>query len=78
MWTNLGYDDIEVAEYLGLTTIRQPLFETGAKGVELLLEAIDDPERPPVRVELPWKRFQRGKEIAGWFVQSVATSGIKG
>jgi len=49
----IGYDDIEVAEYLGLTTIRQPLFETGAKGVELLLEAIDDPERPPVRVELP-------------------------
>lgn len=49
----IGYDDIEVAEYLGLSTVHQPLYETGTLGVELLLKQIDDPERPPMRVELP-------------------------
>ncbi len=37
----IGFDDIEVAEVLGLTTVHQPLRETGARGVELLLAAID-------------------------------------
>jgi len=37
----IGFDDIEVAEVLGLTTVHQPLRETGARGVELLLTAID-------------------------------------
>ena len=42
-----GYDDIEVAEYLGLTTIRQSLYESGKRGVELLLNAIGDPTMKP-------------------------------
>jgi len=33
----IGFDDIDVAEYIGLSTVRQPLFESGARGVELLL-----------------------------------------
>jgi DNA-binding LacI/PurR family transcriptional regulator len=37
----IGFDDIEVAEVLGLSTVHQPLRETGARGVELLLSAID-------------------------------------
>jgi DNA-binding LacI/PurR family transcriptional regulator len=37
----IGFDDIEVAEVLGLTTVHQPLRETGARGVELLLSAIE-------------------------------------
>jgi DNA-binding LacI/PurR family transcriptional regulator len=37
----IGFDDIEVAEVLGLTTVHQPLREMGARGVELLLVAID-------------------------------------
>ncbi len=36
----VGYDDIELAEYLGLTTVRQLLYESGQRGVEILLEAI--------------------------------------
>jgi DNA-binding LacI/PurR family transcriptional regulator len=49
----VGFDDIDVAEYLGLTTIRQPLFESGARGVELLLElmAAEEPARKPPRLE---------------------------
>jgi DNA-binding LacI/PurR family transcriptional regulator len=37
----IGYDDIEVAEYLGLTTMRQSLFESGRRGMELLLAAME-------------------------------------
>jgi DNA-binding LacI/PurR family transcriptional regulator len=55
----VGYDDIEVAEYLGLTTIRQPLFKTGTKGVELLLKAIDDPKEKPMHVEMPTQLIVR-------------------
>jgi DNA-binding LacI/PurR family transcriptional regulator len=37
----VGYDDIEVARYAGLTTVAQPLEESGARGAELLLAALD-------------------------------------
>ncbi len=36
----IGYDDIEVAEYLGLSTMRQSLYESGQLGVEALLAQI--------------------------------------
>jgi DNA-binding LacI/PurR family transcriptional regulator len=37
----IGYDDIEAADYVGLTTIRQQLFESGRRGAEILLAEID-------------------------------------
>jgi DNA-binding LacI/PurR family transcriptional regulator len=49
----IGYDDIELAEYLNLTTIRQQLFESGVRGGELLLEAIDSPPESSRCVLLP-------------------------
>lgn len=36
----IGYDDIEAADYVGLTTIRQQLFESGRRGAEILLSEI--------------------------------------
>jgi len=36
----IGFDDIEVASYAGLTTVRQPLFQSGHRGCELLLQAL--------------------------------------
>jgi DNA-binding LacI/PurR family transcriptional regulator len=36
----VGFDDIEVASYVGLTTVRQPLLESGRRGAELLLRAL--------------------------------------
>lgn len=45
----VGYDDIEAADYVGLTTIRQRLFESGRQGAEILLSQIQDrSEQPPV------------------------------
>lgn len=49
----IGYDDIEIAEYLNLTTIRQPLFDTGMEGVKLLLHLIDTVEKNSRQVLLP-------------------------
>jgi DNA-binding LacI/PurR family transcriptional regulator len=44
----IGFDDIEVAQTLGLTTVRQPLRETGSRGADLLLSAIEGVESQPV------------------------------
>lgn len=49
----VGYDDVEIAEILGLTTMRQMLFESGQRGVELLLETLENPETKPVHEVLP-------------------------
>ncbi len=45
----VGYDDIEAADYVGLTTIRQQLFESGRRGAEILLAEVDTrSDDPPV------------------------------
>ena len=45
----IGYDDIEAADYVGLTTVRQQLLESGRRGAEVLLAEIDArSEEPPV------------------------------
>jgi DNA-binding LacI/PurR family transcriptional regulator len=49
----VGFDDIEIAEYLELTTMRQLLFESGQEGVHLLLNAIDHPSAEPTCRVLP-------------------------
>jgi LacI family transcriptional regulator/LacI family repressor for deo operon, udp, cdd, tsx, nupC, and nupG len=49
----VGYDDIEIARDLGLTTVRQPLVESGRRGAELLLAELDGAETRPVREVLP-------------------------
>ena len=36
----VGFDDVEVSGYAGLTTVRQPLFESGRLAAELLLESL--------------------------------------
>lgn len=48
----VGYDDLEIAGYLGLTTIHQPLFESGVSGVRLLLDQMAHGSRRPVRETL--------------------------
>lgn len=55
----IGFDDIEHAEALGLTTISQQLKESGRLAVELLLALIADPERQPQHVDLPFTLIPR-------------------
>ena len=44
----IGFDDIEIASYLDLTTMRQLLFESGQRGIELLLQTLERPRADPI------------------------------
>ena len=55
----IGFDDIEVAGYIGLTTVRQPLNESGRVAADLLLARLTDRERLPQRVQLPLTLIRR-------------------
>ena len=55
----VGFDDIDLADYLDLTTIRQHLDESGKLAVEILFAHIADPERPPQHVNLPLNLIER-------------------
>lgn len=55
----IGYDDIEVAGYLGLTTMRQLLYESGHRGVEVLMQTLEEPPGEPVCEVLPTKLVVR-------------------
>jgi LacI family transcriptional regulator len=56
----IGYDDIEIAEFLGLTTIRQLLYESGQRGVEILLDIFQKPQAEPVCEIMPVELIVRG------------------
>jgi LacI family transcriptional regulator len=56
----VGFDDIEISAYAGLTTVRQPLFESGRLGAELLLAALAEKYVSRGRVtELPLHLVER-------------------
>ncbi len=48
----LGFDDLDIADYIGLTTVRQSLDESGRIAVELLLGRLAYPMRPIQHVQL--------------------------
>jgi DNA-binding LacI/PurR family transcriptional regulator len=49
----IGYNDIEIAPYLGLSTIRVPMRELGRRGVEQLFEILQSPNTPINQIRLP-------------------------
>jgi LacI family transcriptional regulator len=55
----IGFDDIEAARYVGLTTVRQPLYECGVRGAELLLRALEGQRVDPGPEELPLELIVR-------------------
>ncbi|MEA3336883.1 MAG: LacI family DNA-binding transcriptional regulator [Chloroflexota bacterium] len=60
----IGYDDIEVAGFINLTTMRQPLFETGQQGFQLLLRAIELPTAEIIHQRMPVSIVERGTTVA--------------
>jgi DNA-binding LacI/PurR family transcriptional regulator len=57
----IGFDDVEVAGYVGLSTIRQPLEYSGARGAQLLLDftqsgQVREPIVEKLRLELVVRR----------------------
>jgi DNA-binding LacI/PurR family transcriptional regulator len=55
----MGFDDLDMAEYADLTTIRQHLDESGRLAVELLVSTIKNPGRPVRYVNLPLQLIER-------------------
>ncbi len=55
----MGFDDLDIADYIGLTTIRQHLEESGRLAVELLLARLDDETRPLQHVRLSLEIIER-------------------
>ena len=55
----MGFDDLDIADYIGLTTIRQHLEESGRLAVELLLSRLDDETRPLQHVRLSLEIIER-------------------
>lgn len=57
----IGFDDIEVAGHIGLTTVRQPLLDSGRLAARLLLGALEHPERTELEHhQLPLELVPRG------------------
>jgi len=55
----IGFDDIDLADYMGITTINQSLDESGVTAVELLLEKMRYPERTSKNITLDLKIIER-------------------
>ncbi len=55
----LGFDDLDMADYVGLSTIRQPLDDSGRIAAELLLARMGDHERQPQHVKLSLSIVER-------------------
>jgi len=55
----VGFDDIDVAELVDLTTVRQHLDESGKLAVEILLARLADPSRPLQHMHLPLSLVER-------------------
>lgn len=55
----VGFDDLDLAEFADLTTIRQHLDESGRLAVELLISGIKDHDRPVRHINLPLQLIER-------------------
>jgi DNA-binding LacI/PurR family transcriptional regulator len=64
----IGFDDVELARDVGLTTVAQPLESSGAQGARLLMEAMGGAPRRTCRLDLRLVRrattASRGKSPA--------------
>lgn len=55
----IGFDDIDLADYMGITTINQSLDESGITAVELLLEKMKSPGRTSKNITLDLNIVER-------------------
>ena len=55
----LGFDNIDLADYMELSTIDQALEESGRTSVELLVARLADPERPQQSIKLQLNVMER-------------------
>jgi LacI family transcriptional regulator len=67
--TLIGFDDIELSEYLGLTTVHQPMYEMGKLAVDRLMAKMSDKNTPSEKTVFPTKLVIR--ETSGTYHKSV-------
>lgn len=60
----VGFDDHDVAAYVGLTTVRQDVEEHGERGASVLLEQIGEGEAPAGTMRLPTRLIVRQSSAA--------------
>ena len=60
----VGFDDIESAAFLSLSTVRQPLALSGAEGARRLCALLRGEKVRPLRQELPIELMVRGSSAA--------------
>jgi DNA-binding LacI/PurR family transcriptional regulator len=60
----VGFDDIESAAFLGLSTVRQPLAHSGAEGARRLCALLRGERVLPLRQELPLELIARASSAA--------------
>lgn len=56
----VGFDDIELADLLGITVVAQDAAALGRTAAERLFRRLDGAQEPPARVELPTALIARG------------------
>ena len=56
----IGYDDVQLSRYIGLTTVRQHLEQSGYLGIQLLLNMLTTPENVVPRQLPPLELVVRG------------------
>jgi len=55
----IGFDDIDIAEHVDLTTIRQHLDDSGRLAAEMVLSGLEDSKRPLQHIHLPLQVVER-------------------
>ena len=55
----IGFDDLDIADYMGITTIRQHLDESGKVAAEMVFSRIADPDRPIQHIRFPLTLVER-------------------
>jgi len=62
----IGYDDLTIAEYIGLSTVHQPIYKMGAEATESLIKRINNPkEKPTTLVYKPELVIRSSSEAQG-------------
>jgi DNA-binding LacI/PurR family transcriptional regulator len=56
----IGYDDIELASHVGLTTVRQSLQDSGQRGADMMLSLVSSRERNIFSEQIPLELVVRG------------------
>lgn len=73
----VGFDNIEAAEYLQITTVRQALYESGVRGCKLLLDIMEEPLQTPVEISLPTELILRETTAPFTIINSAGSLHLK-